>query len=114
MLEQFGGWYLELQDDVDVLDSEEPRTLAQIVEAEQEFFDRVQYVRHDEDDPELDDDLRADVREYREQMEAKYGRESLRKAIGPGHDPAWQYGYISGKLATLRWVLGSEWDFLDT
>jgi hypothetical protein len=27
---------------------------------------------------------------------------------------AWQYGYISGKLATLRWVLGSEWDFLDT
>jgi hypothetical protein len=27
---------------------------------------------------------------------------------------AWEYGYISGKLATLRWVLGSEWDFLDT
>jgi hypothetical protein len=31
-----------------------------------------------------------------------------------GHQEAWQYGYISGKLATLRWVLGSEWDFLDT
>jgi hypothetical protein len=38
----------------------------------------------------------------------------LWKAIGPGHEEAWQYGYISGKLATLRWVLGSEWDFLDT
>jgi hypothetical protein len=70
--------------------------------------------RHDEDDPELDDDLRADLREYREQMEAKYGRESLCKPIGPGHDSAWEFGYISGKLATLRWVLGSEWDSLDT
>lgn len=39
---------------------------------------------------------------------------SLLEPIGPGHDPAWQYGYISGKLATLRSVLGSEWDFLDT
>lgn len=45
---------------------------------------------------------------------AAYGRDELWKAIGPGHDEAWQYGYISGKLATLRWVLGSEWDFLDT
>ena len=41
-------------------------------------------------------------------------REELWKAIGPGHYEAWEYGYISGKLATLRWVLGSEWDFLDT
>jgi hypothetical protein len=46
-------------------------------------------------------------------VEAKYGRDELWKAIGPGHDEAWEYGYISGKLATLRWVLGSEWDFLD-
>ena len=57
---------------------------------------------------------RARSRVARERMEAKYGRDSLWKAIGPGHDAAWQYGYISGKLATLRWVLGSEWDFLDT
>ena len=119
LLECFEDWYLELQDEIDVfLDSEEPRTLAEIVEAEQEFFDRVGYVRDyvhcDEDDPERDDDLRARVLENRERLEAKYGRESLRKAIGPGHAPAWEYGYISGKLATLRWVLGSEWDFLDT
>jgi hypothetical protein len=50
----------------------------------------------------------------RERVEEKYGPETLQKPIGPGHDPAWEYGYISGKLATLRWVLGSEWDFLDT
>ena len=111
LLEQFGDWYLELQDEIDLfLDSEEPRTLAQIVEAEQEYFDRVWYVRnwvhYDQDHP--------GWQEARERTEAKYGRESLHEAIGPGHDPAWEYGYISGKLATLRWVLGSEWDFLDT
>jgi hypothetical protein len=50
----------------------------------------------------------------REQVEAEYGRDELWKAIGPEHEKTWQYGYISGKLATLRWVLGSEWDFLDT
>ena len=109
MLEQFEDWYLELQDEADgFMDFEEPRTLAQILEAEHEFFDRVWYVRsvvHDGDDG---------YRPGRDRVESLYGRDELWKAIGPGHDEAWQYGYISGKLATLRWVLGSEWDFLDT
>jgi hypothetical protein len=52
--------------------------------------------------------------EQRRPTVALNGRDELWKAIGPGHDEAWQYGYISGKLATLRWVAGSEWDFLDT
>ena len=71
LLEQFGAWYLE----ADVfLDYEEPRTLAQIVEAEQEFFDRVSYARHHVhyDDPELADDRRTGVREWRERMETRY------------------------------------------
>jgi len=81
------------QDEADVfLDYEDPRTLAQIVEAEQEFFDRVSYARHhvhyDEEDPEMADDRRAGVREWRERMETRYGRESLQEAIEPGHDPA--------------------------
>jgi hypothetical protein len=119
LLDYFGDEFLEDYHEVDFLiNDEEPRTLAEIIEAEAEYFDRVKYVRdyvrYDEDDPTMPDDLRARVRAVREQVEAKYGRETLRKAIGPGHDEAWQYGYISGKLATLRWVLGSEWDFLDT
>jgi hypothetical protein len=86
LLGQFEDWYLELQDEIDVfLDYEEPRTFAQIVEAEQEFFDRVSYVRnhvhYDEDDPEPDDDRQALVGEWRTRMEAKYGRESLSEAI---------------------------------
>jgi hypothetical protein len=67
-----------------------------------------------EGDQPIQDDIRADMMAARERIEAAYGRDVLWKALGPGHDEAWEYGYISGKLATLRWVLGSEWDFLDT
>jgi hypothetical protein len=118
LLEQFGDEYLEEQDEVEFLISEEePRTLSEIIEAEQEFFDKVWYVRsiaYDDDKRDLPDDIRTGMLAARERVETEYGREELWKAIGPGHQEAWQYGYISGKLATLRWVLGSEWDFLDT
>jgi hypothetical protein len=26
----------------------------------------------------------------------------------------WHWGFVSGKLLALRWVLGDEWDMLDT
>jgi hypothetical protein len=106
LAEHLGNDFLEEQEEVDFLiNAEEPRTLEEIVRAEQEFFDRVWYVRrvvHSET---------ADV-SYPD-LEAEYGRDELWKPIGEGHDKAWEYGYISGKLAALRWVLGSEWDFLD-
>jgi hypothetical protein len=118
LIEQFGDAYLEEQNEVEFpISEEEPRTLAEIVEAEQEFFGKVWYARsiaYDDDKRELPDDIRTGMMAARERVEATYGRDELWKAIGPGHDEAWQYGYISGKLATLRWVLGSEWDFLDT
>jgi hypothetical protein len=120
LVDQLGDEYLQEYYEVEFLidGDEEPRTLAEIIEAEGEYFDRVKYVRSvihsDEENPALSDEVRARIRAVRERVEATYGRDELWKAIGPGHDEAWQYGYISGKLATLRWVLGSEWDFLDT
>lgn len=117
LVDQLGAEYLDEYHEVEFLvDGEEPRTLAEIVEAEAEFFDRVWYVRSTvmDDDRPMPDDIRAGMMAARERVETTYGRDALWKAIGPGHEEAWQYGYISGKLATLRWVLGSEWDFLDT
>lgn len=40
--------------------------------------------------------------------EDKVGLENL----GPWSDFEW--GMINGKLSGLRWIMGSEWDFLDT
>jgi hypothetical protein len=119
LLDYFGDEFVEEYEEVEFLSSEEePRTLAEILEAEQEFFDRVWYVRStvhaDTENEEVPEDIRGGAVSARQRVEETYGRDELWKPIGPGHDKAWEYGYISGKLATLRWVLGSEWDFLDT
>jgi hypothetical protein len=41
-------------------------------------------------------------------IEERYGADD----VGPWDD--WGWGFVDGKLSALRWVLGSERDFLDT
>ena len=65
LLDYFGDEFLREYDEVEFLTSEEePRTLAEIVAAEQEFFDRVWYVRNvvraDEEVADLPDDVREE------------------------------------------------------
>jgi hypothetical protein len=94
----------------------EMRTTAEIIAAETEFFDKIWYGRK----LMLDETIKAGIREpmtaeiadqvhaAMRAVEERYGAEN----VGPGDD--WDWGFVHGKLSALRWVLGSEWDFLDT
>lgn len=87
---------------LDELDFEvDPRSGGEILAAEQRLFDLIWYQRsvssmHPAGEP------------ARHRIEATYPVEEL----GPHSDFEW--GMLNGKLSALRWVLGDEWDFLDT
>lgn len=90
---------------------EEPRLLSEILDAENELFDKIWYNRH------LNSlftqngnfDLSKSHPGYSAalKIEKKYGRENLRW-------DDFEWGMLNGKLSALRWVLGDDWDFLDT
>ena len=88
---------------------EKVRSLEEIQQAEHEMFDRVWYSRHkilnDEnckESPYIDGERQAILN-----IEKKYGKETLIV-------DDWTVAEWNGKLSALRWVLGDEWDFLDT
>jgi hypothetical protein len=92
------------------------RDESEILAAEEEFFDRVWYNRklvmleniergiEKLPPPDILPGMRRNMR----RCEEKYGgQENL------VYDD-FEWGMINGKLSALRWVLGEEWDFLDT
>jgi hypothetical protein len=110
---------------------QEPRRLSEIVNAIGELIDKVWYNRHQvrrekiesgeikivekKTFPVKDHSCRPIQRDVWEgalksaaKVERKYGLEDL----GPSDDFDW--GMLNGKLSALRWVLGDEWDMLDT
>jgi hypothetical protein len=109
------GRFTEEADEAEFV-QEEPRTLAEILEAEREFFDKVWYVRRLVFDERIElgkeDHLPAELdrraKEAMRAIEERYGADNVR----PWDD--WGWGFVNGKLSALRWVLGSDWDFLDT
>ncbi|WP_406394493.1 PIN domain-containing protein [Streptomyces sp. NBC_00887] len=115
MLSYFGDDFAELVEEIDLVRTD-ARSLAEILKAENEYFEKIWYVRKlilqekleagdDEPlDPGLEDQMIAAMRD----IEARYGRDN----VGPWDD--WGWGFVHGKLSALRWVLGEEWDFLDT
>jgi len=111
--------------------SEEPRRLAKILDAMEELLDKIWYNRHQvllekidngeievvekETFPIVDHERRPIQRDVLEgamrsakKVEKKYGIDNL----GPWTDFEW--GMMNGKLSALRWVLGDDWDNLDT
>jgi predicted nucleic acid-binding protein len=113
----------------------EPRKASEIYAAIEELFDRVWYDRHmvmmhkietgkcrvippEEFGPKFYKasgygrvvvaDVLAQAMKAAQRVENKYGKENL----GPYSKFDW--GMINGKLSALRWVMGDEWDMLDT
>jgi hypothetical protein len=110
--------------------SSQSRKLSEILEAMDEFHDKVWYGRHwgwrnqvesgkmrvvDRKDLPPDgsrtgfiaQDIYEGAVSAAKEMEARFGDD-----LGPWTDFEW--GMLSGKLSALRWVLGDEWDMLDT
>lgn len=111
--------------------SQQPRRLSEILEAENLLFRQVWYNRHW--------NLRISIEEGKHHVvpEKDYSRNPYRsdqtldtvwaaalaaanktenevgiENLGPWDDFEW--GMINGKLSALRWVLGDDWDMLDT
>ena len=88
------------------------RSVSAITTAEGEAYDQVWYGRKPDDHwgDKLDPALVAVLRNGMREVEKKYGESML--AANVKDDFSW--GLLSGKLSALRWVLGDEWDNLDT
>ena len=115
LLEQFGEEIEDLFAETDFV--EEPRRLGEIVDSERQLFDRLWHhrslqhelrLRAAGDQAEIERDL-AIAGPARKRVEETYTQPGQ---LGPYTD--FELGMLNGKLSAVRWVLGSEWDFLDT
>ena len=90
------------------------RRVSDILGAESALTDALWYGRKpDHDQPVLDSwpaDVVAGMRAAMRQMEEQYGRDELIKHT----ESEWAWGFLSGKISAIRWVLGYEWDMLDS
>lgn len=114
---------------------EEPRGLTEILAAHETLWRQVWYNRHKNREWEIEKGkIKLVPREKWEKWEKTKGynakeiidevwkgalkaakrteRELGKDNVGPWTDFEW--GMINGKLSALRWVLGDEWDMLDT
>lgn len=94
---------------------DEPRSIEEIVEASEEFLDKIWFDRHlslrhriETGKETVDPEIWKGALQSAQRVIEKYGEDNL----GPYSDFEW--GMLNGKLSALRWVLGDEWDMLDT
>jgi predicted nucleic acid-binding protein len=109
---------------------QEPRSASEIIDAITVLVDKVWYNRHQVRKERIEEgknslvgeetyprppgadtirhDIWARALKAARRVEKRYGLDNL----GPWDDFEW--GMINGKLSALRWVLGDEWDMLDT
>jgi len=102
-------------DDEDEFYEQEPQGIEEIINSSEEFFDKIWFNRHlslryrvETGAETINPEIWKGALESAQRVIEKYGEENL----GPYSDFEW--GMLNGKLSALRWVLGDEWDFLDT
>ena len=96
-------------------DEEDVRTLEEVCEAENMFYEKVWLDRHlslKYRVEQLGEKINPEVWNNAQKAAAKLIEKYGEKNIGPYSDFEW--GMLNGKLSALRWVLGCEWDMLDT
>ena len=93
----------------------EPRTMDEIANMSQEFVEKIWFDRHlslryrvEQGIEKVDPKIWEGALKSAEKVIQKFGEDNL----GPYSDFEW--GMLNGKLSALRWVLGEEWDMLDT
>jgi hypothetical protein len=92
-----------------IKESHKIRSLQQIRRAENEYFDKIWYGRRPprRELNKYEPKLRAHVKRSMREIEKKYGKNNL-------YVDDFGWGMFSGKVSALRWVLGDEWDMLDS
>ena len=89
--------------------------MEEVADMAEEFVEKIWFDRHlslryrvERGVETVDPQIWAGALKSAEKVIRKYGEENL----GPYSDFEW--GMLNGKLSALRWVLGEEWDMLDT
>ena len=90
------------------------RRVSDILAVEAELYDRLWYGRspsHDEEAPDgYSPEILEGMRAAQRRVEEQYGLEELMKDV----ESDWAWGFLSGKVSAIRWVLGYPWDILDS
>lgn len=114
LMMDYHGFKKAMRHDED-LDVFKERTRDEVESMIDEFFDKVWYDRHQmleyrvqEKGEHIAPDIWKGAIKAAREVEKKYGKENL----GPYGDFEW--GMLNGKLSALRWLIGFEWDMLDT
>lgn len=96
-------------------EDDKPRELEEIMQWSEEFYEKIWFDRHlswrysvEKNGELVDSKIWDGANKAAKRVIEEYGEENL----GPYSDFEW--GMLNGKLSALRWVLGMEWDMLDT